>query len=153
MNNLQDILDKFKQSEIAKIRQTELEKSTKRRTRIYQFDLIGNPIKSWKSINEVVENGFDYRSIWRGLKSNPTTICKGFLWSYSESVDISNIETNQKYKLGDIVVTDLNGNILSVCKSTKEVSEKFSLVQGNVRRVLTGKYKQIKNYKIYFKKN
>jgi hypothetical protein len=153
MNNLQDALDNFKKSEIANITQTKLENSTMRRTKLYQFDLSGQLIKTWKSINEVAGNGFEYSSILRGLKSNLTTICDDSIWSYSDKIDINNIKTNRKYKLGEIVVTDLDGNILSICKSTKEVSEKFGLVQGNVRRVLSGKYKQTNNYKIYFKKN
>jgi len=152
MNNLQDALDNFKKSEIANITQNKLQSSTMRRTKLYQFDLSGKLIKTWKSINEVGENGFEYSSILRGLKSNSTTICDNTIWSYFDKIDITNIKTNRKYKLGEIVVTDLDGNIVSICKSTKEVSEKFGLVQGNVRRVLSGEYKKIKNYKIYFKK-
>lgn len=153
MNKLQDALDNFKKSEIANIGQGELENSTIRRTKLYQFDLSGKLIKTWKSANEIVNNGLNYSSIFRGLKKNSTTMCEGSLWSYSEKIDISNIKTNHKYKLGEIVVTDLDGNILSICKSTKEVSDKFGICQGNVRRLLTGKYKQMNNYKIYFKKN
>jgi hypothetical protein len=76
----------------------------------------------------------------------------GSVWSYSKHIDISNIKTNRKYALGDIVITDMYDNILSICKSTKEVSEKYGIHQGNVRKVLSGKYKQINNYKIFFKK-
>jgi hypothetical protein len=153
MKSLQEILDNFKKSEIANITQTKLESSVIKRKKLYQFDLNGKLIKSWNSGSDARKNGFNDITIKRGLKSNPTTFSDNFVWSYSEKIDISNIKTNRKYKLGEIVVTDLDGNILSICKSTKEVSVKFGVHQGNVRRVLNGQHKQARNYKFYFKKN
>ena len=153
MKSLQEILDNFKKSEIANITQTKLDNSTIKRTILYQFNLSGELVKCWKSGMDARKSGYNDITIKRGLKSNPTTISDGSVWSYSEKIDISNIKTNRKYKLGEIVVTDLNGNILSICKSTKEVSVKFGVHQGNVRRVLSGKHKQARNYKFYFKKN
>jgi hypothetical protein len=154
MKTLQELLTEFQNSEIGKIKQNQLETATIRRKVIYQFNSGGKLLKTWKSANEIITNGFHYSTILRGLKSNRATICKGSVWSYSKNIDITNLKVsgNRKYVLGDIVVTDMNDNILSICKSTKEVSEKYGIHEGGIRRVLSGKYKQTNNYKMFFNK-
>ena len=153
MKTLQELLDEFKNSELGKIKQNDLETKTIRRKLVYQFNLSGKLLKTWKSGWDLKKNDFPFPTICKGLKSNPITICNGFVWSYSENIDLNDTKGNRKYSLVQIVVTDLHDNILSICNSTKEVSEKYGICSGAVRRVLRGEYKKTNNYKMFFKKN
>ena len=73
MKTLQELLDEFKNSELGKIKQNDLETKTIRRKLVYQFNLSGKLLKTWKSGWDLKKNDFPFPTICKGLKLNKKT--------------------------------------------------------------------------------
>ena len=111
---------------------------------IYQYDLKGNLLNSFESINEAVLYMKDekYRAGIRQCLLNKLNHAYGYIWSYDNLVHIN----NTKFKLHDIPIYqyDLDGNFI---KRYKNYSEAFKIYHNSsISSCCKGKRKTASGY-------
>ena len=117
--------------------------------KICQYDFDGNLVKIWNSSYDASrELNIDVSSIIKTCKGK-YKYCKDFVWSYYyKEPDFSFI--NDKHINHKIGVYDLNGKLVDILNSRKEVVEKYNISQSSLSFCLTGKQSSCKGYAYKF---
>ena len=56
---------------------------------ILQYDLEGNLIKKYKSINVASsQTGINYRNIYKGCENKDISLVRGFIWGYEDEIEV-----------------------------------------------------------------
>ena len=115
----------------------------------YQYDLEGNFIQSFNSINEAARltgNAPNGSNIVKVLKGE-LNIAYGYRWSYLKQDKLPPLNTNNTGRSKTIYQYDLNGNFIRSYKSTKEAARILDKSQGTISMAANGKRKTAFGYK------
>lgn len=126
------------------------EKHSHRSKPIIQYDLNGNFIKEWVSINDVNRNlGIDMSALIQCLKNKKQTSTNGYMWVYKEKYISKNIDPISNNKLKPIEQIDIKtGVVVNSFYSIKEAILYLQLnsIGSGISSVLKGRQKQAYGY-------
>lgn len=124
-----------------------LPKKNKINRKIYQFDLQGNFITSYKKLNEILKFNKNYKlnSIYGCLKYQCKSIY-GYIWRYEEQINIINNipklkekyerKKPKKHEYNNYVYQfDLNGNFIKEYLTCKYAGEKTNIDNSSIGKV------------------
>lgn len=104
--------------------------------KILQYDLEGNFIKKWDSINEAAESlGTRCCTIANYLKSEvPRNSCKGYQWRYEN--DPRPVNRSKKGKGVTIYKYDKYGNLLGILNTIQDIAKECDVKEWKIRRIM-----------------
>lgn len=144
-----DILVKYKENKC--IIEKYNKPSSSRRIKINQYDLDGNFLKTYNSLQEASNLTKTRRTSISGCLSGTYKTANGFIWKKSN--DNSIIPKNIKYFLRNpIYQLDDNKNILKEFKSCTEAQDYLGLQKGKYKRIWANLDKNNKVYGYYWKR-
>ena len=144
-----DILVKYKESKdtIKKY----IKPDSSRKIIINQFDLDGNFIKTFNSLQEAAIKTNTRRTSISGCILGTYKTANGFIWRRAD--DTSEIKKNIKYALGtEIYQLDENKHILRKFKSCTEAQDFLGLEKGKYKRIWANLDKENKVYGYYWER-
>lgn len=120
-------------------REPGLRKDDPRARLIYQFDISGNLLGSWKSIPTASINTSVSESIIAACLQNRCKHGGGFIWSYDEIIDIKNYDIYRKgdenyvpYNTKKIIQFSIKGDFIKEWDSIIEASETLGIDNGSI---------------------
>ena len=122
-----------------KMRENHFDNSKK----INQYDLDGNFIKTWDSVQSAI-NYYNNKAIEFCCKKRRKS-ASGFQWQFYEN-NTNNIEKHKNNWIKKINQYDVDGNFIQQYNSIKEVCEKFNVFSSNVTMCCQGKQKTLKGF-------
>ena len=111
---------------------------------VYQFDLQGNLIKSWKSITEASKQFTNSQSAKSAISRNCRNIVNtayGYYWSFKRRFDYSNKNCKAVAKYDD------DGHFLECYNSVKEAALANGYPNANIGSAISGKVKRSCGYR------
>lgn len=115
------------------------------RTKVYQFDLLGNLINSFDSLS-IAENqtGICFKSISNNIRGKSKS-AGGFVWSYENEFPGLKRESGGKEKV-KISQFNKDGKFIKQFDSISDAAKELSLYPGSISRCLKGSLKSTGGY-------
>ena len=124
-----------------------IDKHNKKHPKYVQYDLDGNLIKIYNTINELELSGFNIRNINSACKGIMKT-CENYQWRYGFDAPPGKIISTKYNKVIPIAQKTLDGEIVAIYKSAAAAAKKFNSINGgcHILEVCKGKRPIAFNY-------
>jgi len=113
---------------------------------VYQYMLTGELVMEYKSIMDVVEEGFRSNNVHQCCKGRKKSH-NGFVWSFDkvDSKPYNRLPVSNR-KLRKVDAYNLNNEYLNTYNSFEEAATATKVHDSNIHKVISGKYKQTGGY-------
>lgn len=111
-----------------------------RRKAVFQYDLLGNFIKEWECLQDIMKE-FNLSN-----SSKISEVCKrkrkkiyGYVWRYVEDPDFSYVDSRAGKRIAEV---DVDGNILRIWDRQVDCATELNVSPSTISRIIkNGKYK------------